>query len=92
MRRTNQGLQVTGLVVIIDSVEGGAVKGSLTIMGSQCPGDYPFEGKLGDGKLQLHTTEKGGRAGDCGLRLNLTVEGNKLKGTTGAGHQAELSR
>jgi hypothetical protein len=92
MRKTNQGLQATGLVVVIDSVEGSAVKGSLTVMGSQCAGDYPIEGKFGEGTLQLHTTEKGGRGGDCGLRLNLAVEGNKLKGTTGAGHPAELSK
>ncbi|MGA8055714.1 MAG: hypothetical protein WCA12_17970 [Burkholderiales bacterium] len=91
-RRSNQGLQATGLVVVIDSVEGGTVKGSATISGSQCAGNYPIEGKLGEGKLQIRTTEQGGRAGDCGLRLNLVVEGNKLKGTTGAGHAAELSR
>ena len=92
MRKTNQGLQTTGLVIVIESVDGGMVKGAATISGSQCAGDYPIEGKFGDGKMQLRTTEKGGRAEDCGLRLNLVVEGNKLRGTTGAGHPAELSR
>jgi len=92
MRRTNQGLQGTGLTINIDSVQDGVLKGSATIYGSQCAGDYPVEGKVADGKVQIRTTEQGGRAGDCGLRLNLVLEGNRMKGTTGAGHSAELSR
>jgi hypothetical protein len=92
MRRTNQGLQGTGLVVNIDSVQEGVLRGSVTIHGSQCAGDYPAAGRVTDGKVQIHTTEQGGRAGDCGLRLDLVLEGNRLRGTTGAGHPAELSR
>jgi hypothetical protein len=32
-------------------------------------------------ELELRATRKGGPAGDCGMVLRLTVEGNKLVGT-----------
>ena len=85
------------LTLVIASVEGGIVKGTATNEGSTgrknpCGGDYPMEGKYEGNKLQLKSTEKGGRVGDCGLSLNLTVEGNKLVGTTGAGYKVQLSK
>ena len=88
---SSQGTQAVGLALVIDSVEGGVVKGTVTRfaagrIGAGCAGSYPMEGKLEDKKLALHSAGKGGQAGDCSLRLNLSVEGNKLIGTAGGGN------
>ena len=84
------------LTLVIASVEDGVVKGTATTASSgsrpPCDGDYPMAGKYEGNKLQLHATQKGGRTGDCSLALNLTVEGNKLVGTTGTGSQVQLSK
>ncbi len=93
----SQGTQSVGLALVIDSVEGGVVKGTATRfatgkVGRGCAGSFPMEGKLEDKKLALHSTGKSGGAGDCSLRLNLSVEGNKLIGTSGGGNAIELSR
>jgi hypothetical protein len=89
---TSGAVRAIGLQLVVDSAEGGVVKGTATILELNCAGDYPMEGKLDDGKLQLRSTTKGGRAGDCWLRLALSVEGNKLNGTTGSGQQVQLSK
>ena len=96
LMNAERGTVPVGLTLVIDSVEGGVVKGTATRgtagRKGSCGGNYPMEGKLEDKKLELRSTEKGGPAGDCSLRLNLSVEGNKLVGTAGKGNAVELSR
>jgi hypothetical protein len=59
--------------------------------GSGCAGTFDVEGSHRDGTLTLRVVERGGAAGDCGGRLVLKAEGNKLTGTLGD-MQAELSK
>ena len=89
---TAKGPTPVGLTLVIDSVEGVVVKGTATSYGRTCGGDFPIEGQFKDNKLQLSSTTKGGSAGDCIWQLNLTVEGNKLTGTTGLGNAVQLSK
>jgi len=81
-----------GLTLVIDSAQGGVVKGTATRTEKNCKGDYPVEGKVEANKLKLSALKKGGLAGDCSVNWDLTIEGNKLVGTTGSGHQIELSK
>lgn len=83
-----------GLVLAIESVQDGVVKANAdySTRGS-CSDRFPMEGKLEENKLTLRETKKFGRAGDCTLFLNLSVEGNKLVGKTGGpGHPVALSK
>lgn len=89
---TSRGPIRTGLGLVLDSAEGGVVKGNAKIFDWSCAGDYPMEGTLAEGKMQLRSTAKGGRAGDCSLRLNLAVDGDRLTGTTGSGQPVQLSK
>ena len=89
---TSRGPIRTGLGLVLDRAEGGVVKGTATIFDWSCAGDYPMEGTFREGKMQLRSTAKGGRAGDCSLRLNLAVDGGRLTGTTGSGQPVQLSK
>ena len=93
---TRSGDRAQGLTLEIASVEGDIVKGKATRYpsgqaGLGCQGEYPVEGTLKANELILKSTEKGGRAADCGMNLNLNVEGNKLVGTVNK-NKAELSK
>ena len=89
---SHRGPRPRGLTIVIESVEGGVVKGVATRHAEKCRGDYPVQGKMDGNKLELRETEKGGPAGDCGFKANLTVEGNKLVGTMGDGSPVEVSK
>jgi len=89
--QTNAGLQKVGVTVVIDSVEDGKVKGTATLGGRACAGDYPFEGILKGESIGLRGTTKGGRAGDCSFGFKGKVEGNKLVGTYGK-YELELRK
>jgi hypothetical protein len=80
-----------GLTLELASLEDGIVKGKAARMGGPCRGDYPVEGMIKGDELELRATRKGGPAGDCGMRLRLTVVGNKLVGTMNK-NKAELSK
>jgi hypothetical protein len=43
-----------------------------------CNGEYPIAGTRKDNQIDVRATEKGGKAGDCGLRVRRTVQGNKI--------------
>jgi hypothetical protein len=83
-----------GLVVVIEAVEDGLVKANADYSTrGPCADRFPMEGKLQENKLTLREAKKFGRAGDCTLLLNLSVEGNKLVGKTGGpGHPVTLSK
>jgi len=87
-----RGPRPFGLTIVIESVEGGVVKGIATRMEGKCRGDIPVAGKLEGNKVHLRETEKGGPAGDCGFSANMTVEGNKLVGTMGDGSPVQVSK
>lgn len=91
-KMTNRNIQQWGVAVLIESVEDGVVKGVATRYQGNCRGDVPIQGRLEGNTLKLRESSKGGPAGDCGFRATLTVEGNKLVGTTGAGEPMEVSR
>jgi hypothetical protein len=78
--------------LVIDSVDGGVVKGTATPEGNICAGAFPMQGKLEGKQLSLHSTGKGSSLKGCTFDLNLTVEGNKLVGTTDAGDPVKLSK
>ena len=67
-----------GLTLELASLEDGIVKGKAVRGGGPCRGEYPVEGTIKGNQLELRG--KGGPAGDCGMVLRLTVEGNKLVG------------
>ena len=80
-----------GVKLVIASVEGTAVKGTVHLNSrGACAGDYPMQGKLADSKLLLRG--KGGKSGDCPLVMNLVPDGNKLVGTVGDKYQIELRK
>jgi hypothetical protein len=75
------------VILNILSVSDGSVKAVLeritasrTARQPPCDGQYPLEGTLKDNSLDLRATEKGGRAGDCGMRVRGTLQGTKLIG------------
>lgn len=72
-----------GVTLQITSAENGALKATARRMAGACAGQYELEGTYRDDKLQLRSTEKSGRAGDCDLRFQLTAEGDKLVGKLG---------
>jgi hypothetical protein len=88
----NSGNKTAGLSLVIDSVEGELVKVTATSNSRSCGGTFPMEGTLKDNKLALSASAGHGQGGGCRLRLNLSVEGNKLTGTTGGGGSVELSK
>ena len=89
--QTNQGLQKVGVTVVIDSVEDGRVKGTATMGGRACAGDYPVEGTLKGSELAVRSTRKGGPAGDCSFAFRGTAEGSRLVGRMGK-YDVELRR
>jgi hypothetical protein len=88
----NIGNKTSGLSLVIDGVEGELVKVTATSSSRHCGGTFPMEGTLKGNKLTLSATAGHGQGGGCRLRLNLSVEGNKLIGTTGGGGPVELSK
>jgi hypothetical protein len=72
-----------GLTLVIASAENGRVKGTATLGGGPCAGDYPFEGFLKGNELGVRSNVKGGRAGDCEFGMRGTIEGNRITGTYG---------
>ena len=51
--------------------------------GQGCAGEYKLAGTYEGNKLDMRSTEPGGPAKDCGMRLRLVAEGKKLKGKMG---------
>jgi len=97
---TNFGQVITGITLEILSVDGDKVSATaVRARGgaagrSPCAGEYPVEGTVKGDTLVLRATEKGVKAvgaGDCGLMLRLTVDGNKLVGTVNK-NEAQLSK
>lgn len=78
--------------LVIDSVDGGVVKGNATPEGNICAGTFPMQGKLEGNKLSLRSTGKGSSLKGCTFNLDLVVEGNRLTGTTDAGDPVRLSK
>ncbi|MCK7468453.1 MAG: hypothetical protein MZU91_10295 [Desulfosudis oleivorans] len=66
-----RGPRPRGLTIVIESVEGGVVKGIATRMEGKCRGDIPVAGKLEGNKVHLRETEKAGRR----LRLQREHDG-----------------
>ena len=96
---TNAGGRPTGLVLVIHDIQAEVVKATATETyqvhgngGPACSGDYRMEGKYRDNKLRLRSTSTTARSSDCRLSLNLSLEGDKLVGTTGGGYPVMLSR
>jgi hypothetical protein len=76
-----------GMELRINSVDQGTVKGTARVLSGQCAGTYPMEGKYENNKLTMKATE-----GPCPFGFNVTQEGNKLVGSTGAGRPLQLSK
>jgi hypothetical protein len=89
--QTNLGMQEVGVTVVINTVEDGKVKGTATLGGRGCAGDYPFEGTIKGDAIGLRGTQKGGRAGDCSFGFKGKVDGNRLVGTMGK-NEVELRK
>ena len=87
------GNQQFGLTLEILTTSGNTVTGKAEFFTpGACGGEYPVAGKRKGDTLTLRATKKGGAAGDCGLRLELTVEGDKLVGTMNRKFPAQLSK
>jgi len=81
--QTNRGPQRFGVTMVIDNVENGKVKGTATLQQGSCRGDYPIEGSVKGDIIGVRSTEKGGRAGDCGFGFRGKIDGNRLVGHMG---------
>lgn len=85
----------TGISLEIVSVDGDTVSAKAVRAPargrSPCAGEYQLEGKVKGDALVLKSIERGGSAGDCGLNVSLTVDGNKLVGTINK-RDAQLSK
>ena len=92
-KSTNQGDATQPLALDIRSVEGDTVKGIVDRYGKgSCVGEYSVAGTVKGDTLKLRATKKGGDAGDCGLWLTMTIQGNKLVGMMNDRWRAELSK
>jgi hypothetical protein len=81
--QTSGGMMAVGVNLTINSVDDGKVKGSATLGGRGCAGDYPLEGTLRGSDLAVRATRKGGVAGDCDFGFRGTVQGDRLVGKAG---------
>jgi len=92
----NDNGKPVGVALIIDSIQDGRVKGTLTRYrsgkSSACEGDYPMEGKLEGDLLAMKSTERQGLGEGCGFSFKVTVSGNKLTGTAKKDNPIELSK
>ena len=85
-----QGKPMQEMVTLtIDKVEGNQIQGVAWVGTKLCRVDTPVQGQL-DGDT-LKVTGKAVKE-NCGIRWELKVEGNKLKGTTPAGNAIALSK
>lgn len=83
----------TGLTLEILSEKDGAVTGVAERIGqSGCAGKYEVTGTVEGNRITLQQTRMGGRGGDCGMNLDLTVDGDKLVGTMNKKFAAQLSK
>jgi hypothetical protein len=68
----------------ITSVEGSVVKGvAKNFSPGGCRGDHVMTGKLDGNKLAMIADKPGGPASDCKFGFRVTIEGDKMIGTTG---------
>lgn len=81
-----------GLTLVISSVDDGVVKGTATLGGRDCDGNYPMQGTFRNGQLDLRAPRNGGPAGDCPLSLSLSAQGGRLIGAMGNGSKVQLSK
>lgn len=84
------------VVLTIESVENGVVKGSVLrattgARGGRCSGTYPVEGTVKDGTLSVRSTATSGRGEECNFFFSGSVDGNKLVGRIGQ-NSATLSK
>jgi len=88
--------KTTGVALVIDSVQDGRIKGTLTRYRSgknnSCQGDYPMEGRLEGNVLTMKSTERQGLGEGRGFSLKVTANGNKLTGTAKKDNPIELSK
>ncbi|MGZ5120588.1 MAG: hypothetical protein ACXWCW_26820 [Burkholderiales bacterium] len=96
MTVNNRGDFPISLELTVLSVENGNVTATAHSYGRQCGGDFPMRGTLEGDKLVLKAVKAGGRASDCDLALDLTVQGSKLSGgisgTASSAHSVQLSK
>ena len=92
---SRRGNVVTGISLEILSVDGDVVSAKAVRASprgrSSCAGEYQLMGKVRGDILVLKSIEKAGSAGDCGLNVRLTVDGDKLVGTINR-FDAQLSK
>jgi hypothetical protein len=83
-----------GLTLVISAVEAGIVRATASVSGEgPCNDDYPMQGSVRGGKLELRATRMGGRAGDCPLGLSLSVgSGGRLTGSSASGGSVQLTK
>ena len=92
IQKTGRGDESRGLTLEIASAENGKLKGTaVRVEKGSCSGKYEVEGTYQDNKIVVRSVGGGGAASDCGLRLQLVAEGNKLVGKFGP-RDVELSR
>ena len=64
-------------------LKGRAIRSSAAWAGQGCAGEYKLEGTYQGDKLDMRSSEPGGPAKDCNMRLRLVADGKKLKGKMG---------
>lgn len=89
------GSSATELEIV--SVDGNKVKAKLvryyTRRNRTCDGEYPMDGTLNGNSLELSTVKGDNTLAGCDTSLKVTVDGNKLVGSIGAGGaRLELSK
>jgi len=78
------------LELVIESSENGLIKGIGRSQSKACSGaSVPIVGKLEGNKLEIRAAEE--RA-NCPMQYSLTIDGNKLVGTTRSGYPAQLRK
>ena len=91
--QSRTGMIPVAVVLDIKEVSKDKVKGTVLMNGTGgCDGDYPMEGRYRKGELSMKSTEKRGRANDCGFTMKAKLEGDKLVGKTGGGRDLTLKR
>lgn len=78
------------LELVFESAKEGLVKGVGKSQSPSCRGaEVPFVGKLQGNKLELRSAEE---RTSCTMQYSLTVDGNKLVGTTRSGYPVQLTK
>ncbi len=78
--------------LVISSLEDKDVKGSLEHYGKDCRGTYAMAGTLEGNALKMESTHKGGRLGECKMKVDATVEGGSITGTLAPDYTLSLTK